>query len=267
MSNAYAIFLWLLKLGALVNLYFLARTLALPPGAVDPGIVLPAQIFFVVSAYRCLFPNRYEGNIVLHASPLSSTLVTRTLATFAEVAWIDLIAHVIRMLNVEQIVWVDVFSWLMVLQIVASQLCVWGAIVTDRPLLYFYEEFGWVVIFVLSTIASTYLYLTVQPLGSGRTLLQLNLSFALVYLPWQVVNLRALWARVRGGREAGAKGPPVTRHLVASGLRRALREYRRATDAESWGGLLGLTWMAGYWATLVPMWLSSIVELAQGCGR
>jgi hypothetical protein len=262
MPNVFAVFLWLLKLGAIVNLYFLARTLTLPSGLVDSHIVVPAQIFFVVSAYRCLLPNRYEGNVVLHASPLSSTLVTRTLATFAEVAWIYQISHVIRVLNLEQVVWVEVCSWLMVLQIMASQIFVWGAILTGRVSLYFHEEFGWVVIFVLCTIASTYLYLTVHDLGDGRTLLQLNLLFALVYLPWQVVNLRALRARIRSSEERGPPNPPVTRHLVASGLQRALCEYHRAADAQSWGGLLGLTWMTGYWATLVPMWLSRVVELA-----
>ena len=256
---SFATFLWLLKLGALVNLYFLARTLALPSDAADPYIVVPAQIFFVVSAYRCLFPNRYEGNVVFHASPLSSTFVTRTLATFAEVAWIYQVSHVIRSLDVERVAWVEGFSWWMVAQIVASQVSVWGAILLDRPRLYFWEELGWAVIFVLSSIASAYLLVNAGDLGAGRTLLELNLAFALVYLPWQVVNLSALWKRVRGR----AAHPPVTRRLLAGGAARALFEYRRATDAESWGGFLGLSWIVGYWATLVPLWLWRAAELVR----
>jgi hypothetical protein len=64
MFRDYTVFLWLLKLGALVNLCLLAHTPApLAPG-VDPYLVLPAQIFFVVSLYRCLFPVRYEHNVV-----------------------------------------------------------------------------------------------------------------------------------------------------------------------------------------------------------
>ncbi len=66
-------------LGTFVNLYFLASTLSLRSGQTDPHIVIPAQILFVVSGYRCLFPNRYKDNVVLHASWLSSTLVTRVL--------------------------------------------------------------------------------------------------------------------------------------------------------------------------------------------
>src|SRR5262245_66564568 len=53
------IFLWLLKLGALVNLYFLANTLVPPRNAADPRLLVPAQILFAVSAFRCLFPNPY----------------------------------------------------------------------------------------------------------------------------------------------------------------------------------------------------------------
>jgi hypothetical protein len=246
--------LWLLKLGALVNLYFLARTLALPSGEVDPYVVVPAQIFFVVSAWRCLFPNRYDGNVVLHATMLSSTFVTRILASFAEVAWIYQVSRVIRVFDFERVGWVELLSWWMIVQIVVCQLCVWGAILTDRAWLYFYEELGWFVIFVLSSIASAYLLATVSGLGHGRTLLLLNLGFAALYLPWQVVNLLALRQRVRGA--------PVAPQSLASGARRALFEYRRATDAESWGGFLGLSWMAGYWATLVPLWLSRVVDLA-----
>ena len=93
-------------------------------------IVIPAQILFAVSGYRCLFPNRYKDNVVLHPSPLSSTLVTRVLATFAEVAWIYQFSHVIRLLDLEQVGWVEVLSWLMVLQVVVSQFFVWGAIAT-----------------------------------------------------------------------------------------------------------------------------------------
>ncbi len=62
----YTIALNLLKLGAIVNLYFLAMTLG--SGAADPYVVLPALILFAVSAYRCLYPVRYEHDVVFHAS-------------------------------------------------------------------------------------------------------------------------------------------------------------------------------------------------------
>ncbi|MBC8333680.1 MAG: hypothetical protein ISR59_07455 [Anaerolineales bacterium] len=59
-------YLWLLKLGALVNLYFLGRTFVPPLASVDAHVLIPAQIFFAVSAFRCLFPVRYKDNIVFH---------------------------------------------------------------------------------------------------------------------------------------------------------------------------------------------------------
>jgi hypothetical protein len=60
MFRDYTTVLWLLKLGSLINLYFLVNTRLLASGDSDPYIVLPAQILSAVSAYRCLFPVRYE---------------------------------------------------------------------------------------------------------------------------------------------------------------------------------------------------------------
>jgi hypothetical protein len=263
--NNFAVFLWGLKLGALVNLYFFATTYAQNSGESDPHIVIPALILFAVSGYRCLFPNRYKDNVVLHASPLSSTLVTRVLATFVEMAWIYQFSHVIRLLNLEHVGWVEALSWLMVFAVTISQLCVWGAILTGRLALYLYEEIGWAVIFLANTIASAYLYLTLGAadlLGDRETLLHLNLLFGCVYLPWQAIHLRALRADARKRDESAERSTPVTGQLVADNLHRSLHQWNRATDAASWGGLVGLTWMVAYWATLIPLWVHQVVEVA-----
>lgn len=262
MSNNITVLLWLLKLGAFINLAFLVDSLAPRSGASDLQVVIPAQILFLVSGYRCLFPNRYNDNIVLHHSPLSSTLVTRVLATFVEVAWIYQFSHVIRLLNLDHVGWVAALSWLMVVQVAVSQFFVWSAILTDRHSLYFFEELGWAVIFAANTTASAYLYLTVDGLGGRETLLLLNLLFGFVYLPWQMIHLRALRAEAQHRLAGGEPSPPVTRELIAKHLRRSLHERNRATDAASWGGVVGLTWMTAYWATLIPMWVHQGVQLA-----
>src|SRR5713101_2886324 len=86
MLRDYTIYLWLLKLGGLINLYFLAKTLPLPSDDAHAYIILPAQIFFAVSAYRCLFPVWYKHNVVFHDSVFSSIFATRLFATFSEIA-------------------------------------------------------------------------------------------------------------------------------------------------------------------------------------
>jgi len=259
MLTNFTIFLWLLKLGALLNLYFLVKTFALPSGTADPHIVIPAQILFAVSAYRCLFPGRYKDNVVFHDSPLSSTFVTRLLATFVEVAWIYQFSHVIRLLNVDHVGWVDSLSWVMVLQVVISQGFVWWAILTARPVFYYYEELGWGIIFAANTIASAYLYASVETLGGRETLIQLNLLFGIVYLPWQFIHVRTLLTDARTGAEALGPGTPVTWKLLANGLDRSIHERNRSSDAEAWGGVVGLTWMVSYWATLIPIWVNHVV--------
>jgi hypothetical protein len=262
MSKDFTIFLWLLKLGALANIYFFVSTLALKSGATDPHIIIPAQILFAVSAYRCVFPNRYKDNIVLHATVLSSTLVTRTLATLVEVAWIYQFSHVIRSLNVEHVGWVDALSWLMFLEVIVSQIFVWFAILSGRLSPYFYEELGWAVIFVANTIASAYLYTSLDSFGGRETLLQLNLLFGVVYLPWQIIHLRSLRADARTHEDTADPVPPLTLELLANGFSKALHQRNRATDASSWGGIVGLTWMTAYWATLIPYWIHQVVQIA-----
>ena len=259
MLQDFTIFLWVLKLGALVNFYLLSQTFVTPGSTADRHLLVPAQILFAVSAFRCLFPNQYKGNVVFHDSPLSSIFLTRLFATFAEVGFIYQLSHVLRLLNVDRLGWVDALSWLMVVQVVISQCFVWGAILTGRLALYFWEELGWAILVAANAVASAGLYSTRDVLGDAGILIYINLLFGLVYLSWQVPNLRL---QIADARRAGEKLNPATRvswKQLSEGLRRSIRERRRTTDAAAWGGLVGLTWMTGYFATLLPMWANEIV--------
>jgi hypothetical protein len=254
------IFLWILKLGALVNLYFLGQTLVPPLGSADAHVVIPAQILFAVSTYRCLFPVRYKDNIVFHDSPLSSVFLTRSLATFSEVALIYQLAYVLRLLNVPHAGWVDALSWWMVVQVVISQIFVWGAILTERLKLYYYEELGWFFIYAANTIASAYLSIQVDNFGGRELLLQLNLVFGAVYLPWQLIHLRAL--RLNAQRQKSEEGlrTNVTQRTLVRGLYQSIRVKNQTSDSQAWGGLIGVIWMTSYWASLIPMWVYQIVR-------
>jgi hypothetical protein len=252
----YAVPLWLLKLGALPNLYFLARTMTVDAAAY---VVVPAQIFFAVAAYRCLFPVRYEHYVVLHDSVFSSVFATRTLATFSEVAYIFLLACVLQRFNVENVGWVNIVAGLMVVQVVICQVCVWVAILLERFDFYFHEELGWLFMYAANTIASAYLYFTIDALAADRQLLlQWNLFFGVFYAPFQVVNLRAVLAQAR---RQGDRRVPWTLERLSTGLRRSIELKNRRTDAESWGGLVGLIWMTGYWGTVLPLWVYAIVRV------
>ena len=255
MPSDFRILLWLLKLGALVNVYFIANLLAL--ATPDPHVFVPGLILLAVSAFRCLFPNRYLDNVVFHDSPLSSIFLTRVLATLSEVAYIYEFSYVIRVLNVDQASWVNGLSWLTVVQVVISQGFVWSAILTKRLDLYFYEELGWLIIFVANTTASAFLYAAIDTPGDGLILLRLNLLFGAVYLPWQVFHLRALRTEARVAPGSGAAAPVGWRE----GLRDAIHQRNRRTDAGAWGGIIGLTWMVAYWASLIPLWVHHVASV------
>jgi len=246
MSRDYTVSLWLLKLGALVNFYFLAHTPALFAPGVDPYLVLPAQIFFVVSLYRCLFPVRYEHNVVFHDSIFSSIFATRLFATLAEIAYIYQFSRVLRLLNVEQVGWVDGLSWLMVAAATISQVFVWAAVLTGRLELYFVEELGWLLIFAANTAAAAYLYLTTDAHGGRQALLVTSLVFGAGYLPFQLIHLRGL-------RAAATKSGSAQSRRLAEGVKQSIPVKSRRTDAAAWGGWVGVLWMIGYWATLIPV--------------
>src|SRR5215510_8661414 len=248
MARDYTVSLWLLKLGALVNLYLLAHTPALSAPGVDPYLVLPAQIFFVVCFYRCLFPVRYEHNVVFHDSIVSSIFATRLFATIAEIAYIYQFSRVLRLLNVEQVGWVDGLSWLMVAAATMSQAFVWMAVLTGRFELYFFEELGWLLIFIANTAAAAYLYFTTDVHGGRQGLLLTSLIFGAGYLPFQLIHLRSL-------RAAATRAGSAQARRLAEGLTQSIRLKNRRTDAAAWGGWVGLLWMAGYWATLIPAWM------------
>ncbi len=256
MKSDLKIFLWALKLGALVNLYFLGQTLVPPLVSADAHVLIPARILFAVSAFRCLFPVRYKDNIVFHDSFLSSVFLTRLFATFSEAALIYQLAYVLRLLNVDRVGWVEALSWWMVVQVVVSQCFVWGTILTGRLKLFYYEELGWALIYALNTVASVYLYATGDNLGGRELLLQLNLLFGVVYLPWQFIHLRVLRA---DARRRGAR-PGVTWNTLAKGMHQSIHTKNQTSKSEAWGGLVGITWMASYWATLIPMWVYTIVR-------
>jgi hypothetical protein len=147
----------------------------------------------------------------------------------------------------------------MVAQVAISQGFVWGAILTGRLALYFWEELGWALLVAANAVASAGLWPSRASLGDAAIFLPINLLFGLVYLAWQVPNLRL---QIADARQAGETLRPVTRvswERLAEGMRRALRERNPTTDATAWGGLIGLTWMTGYFATLLPVWAHRIV--------
>ena len=254
----YKYFIYLLKLGTLLNLYFLFKTLTPPLLFVDFHIRIPAQIFFIVSAFRCFFPVSYVTGAVLHNYLLSSIFLTRLFATFSEVAYIYLFSYLIRLFNGAQIPLIDVLSWLMVIQVVISQFFVWCAILTERQKLYFYEEIGWGVIFIFYTAASAILYGTSDSPDSWKLLLELNLLFGALYLPWQFFHLKALRLRAKDQKINIHAG--ISWSLLRKGLYQSIKIKNHTTQPKAWGGMLGMTWMIGYFAALIPVWIYLILR-------
>lgn len=262
----YTVPLWLLKLGALLNLGFiLAAPSLFAPGA-DFWLIASAQLIFVASAYRCLFPVHYEHDVVFHDSVFSSIFVTRFLATIKEIAFIYLMSRVLRELNTGHIVWIDALSWLMMVLVVMAECFVWGAVLLYRFRYYVYEESTWFFICIANTVASIVLWQGTETMSGRGLLLGFNFAFALSYAPFQLLNLRFLWVNAIRNPAPAAGGRPLTTRLI-EGTMRSIRIKNRRTDSESWGGWLGLLWMIGYFATFVPVWMYCIATVLAGSAK
>ena len=75
-----------------------------------------------------------------------------------------------------------------------------------------------------------------------------SLVFGAGYLPFQLIHLRGL-------RAAATKSGSAKSRRLAEGLKRSIFLKNRPTDAAAWVGWVGLLWMTGYWATLIPAWV------------
>jgi len=258
-SKTYKYFLWSLKLGAILNIYFLLQTVETKISSVDPFLLIPAQILFFVSAYRCLFPVGYVKNIVLHDTIFSSIFLTRLLATFVEITYIYMFSYVLRIANTGEFFFLDLLSWLMVIQVTVSQGFVWGAILFQREKYYYFEEFGWAIIFALNTFISFVIFLYGNNYEQYKILIQLNLIFGALYLPWQFIHLRSISLRVFKNKILNSEVVKISFKLFSTGLKKSIFYREQTSEPNAWSGLVGLTWMLNYWATLIPVWLYFIV--------
>ena len=233
--------------------------------------LLPAQIFCIVNGFRCLFPNRYNGNIVLHDTPLSSIFLTRTLATAAEIAWISQLAWFVTELRTSSnglvldllgstvaITLFDVAAWSMVALCVAAQICVWLSLLLDTVGLMWYEEALWAGIFVLNTILNAILLASgASSFASGNRgdSVIISLLYAVPYLIFQIVfHLPDL---VRHGESSVLS--LLTSDQLRRGVAKAMHVRNQTSLVSAWGGTVGLIWMTAYWV-LLPIWPVYVAE-------
>ena len=250
--------LWFLKLGAIINaLYFLS---SLEIDAI-PHLKTPAQIFFLISAFRCLFPVSYPNNTVFHDTILSSVFLTRFLATFSEIAMIYQLSVLMRLLNTEELMLINSLSWIMVIQVCVSQVFVWSAIFFQHRILYFYEEIGWFIIYSINTGVSLFILLNTTGSTGGDLLLYLNIIFGAGYLPWQFFHLKFLLKDGYNQRNENLPQPIISWSEFLNGIQNSITVMHSSTHSGDWGGIIGITWMFGYWAIIMPAWIYLIMKL------
>ena len=249
-------FLWSIKIGAVLNLYFFYKTFSSPLLFTNLNLLIPARVFFLVSVYRCLFPVNYVGNIVFHKSIFSSVFITRLCATFSEIAMIYQISYLLHLLNVNNIFFINLISIFMVVQVIISQCCVWIAILKRNTVFYFYEELGWFIIYFFNTTISIYLFSSIEYSEKIYILIIINIFFGIFYLPWQFIHLRTIYNRSKKNRL-----DDLNKISIINGLKNSIKVKNLSVKLDDWGGIIGLTWMLAYWASIMPIWIYLIISL------
>ena len=254
----YKYFLQGLRIGVVSNLFLLWSSLTMVNISNDLFLVVPALILILVSAFRCLFPVNYASKSVIIDSILSSVFVTRFLVTIVEVTYIYMFSYVLRIVNSDQYIFVDIISWLMVIQVIISQFFCWGAILLKYERFYFYEEFGWFVIFLINTILSIVI-LSLDLSKAHHSLIIINIVFGALYLPWQVLHLKSITKRINSNPEIKAQEFNIDLLKVKFEFKSSLNDRKVSFDSKDWGGIVGMMWMYGYWILLIPVWMFFII--------
>jgi hypothetical protein len=157
---------------------FLLRRRGLPAGR-RWHLVLSA-IYVLGCAQRSIWPKVDVQRFVLADHWLSSILVGRTIATFAEVAfaaqWALLLNEYSREAGFRFGRWV---SWVIVPLLVSAQCCCWYSVVTTSFLGHTCEESLWTLTAALLTVSCAYLW--VQS-ASARGFLGTIVAFGLCYV-------------------------------------------------------------------------------------
>ena len=241
----------LLLLGAVPNLFLLSHLSTLEPQAGREHVVTAAQVYVAVNCFRCCFPNRYSGYVVLHDSPLSSIFLTRTLATFSEMAHLCTLGVVALDMNAGRQAWIDTSAWAMPLICAAAQCLVWSSLLLQTESLMWWEEALWAAMFVVNTAVNV----AFSAAGQESTLITLSLVFGALYLPWQCgLHLPSISSR---------GDPPlmgaVSWERVKKGAVKAAFKMNPSRDSGVWGGVVGAVWMSAYWI-LMPWWMVLIAD-------
>ena len=146
----------------------------------------------------------------------------------------------------------------MVIQVIASQFFCWGAILLKYERFYFYEEFGWFVIFFINTILSIAM-LSLDLSNAHHSLIIINIVFGALYLPWQVLHLKSITKRINNNPEIKAQEFKVDSSKVKVELKSSINDRKLSFESNDWGGVVGMMWMYGYWILFIPVWMFYII--------
>ena len=199
----------------------------------------------------------------MHDTFLSSTWLTRVLATFSEVFWLYQLAYINWDLNALRVggplFWIDTASALMVFLCCFAQCCVWSSFIFETDILMWYEEFNWALMFVLNTTVNLTFFFAGDVYGSDPrwSCVWISLIFGAIFLPWQIGgHLPYIVAVERRERHKHEK-VDFSFKQIKKGCWRSLTFRKPSTSSQDWGEAIGAFWMFGYWI-LEPIWVTFI---------
>ena len=113
----------------------------------------------------------------------------------------------------------------------------------------------------LKLVCSLYLYLNIESdtINHYYSLIYINLIFGAIYLPWQLLHLRSIKLRTDDKNVNNIINLKIKWSSIKQGFNDSINFKKVSYNLQDWGGMIGLTWMVCYWATLIPGWLYYII--------
>ncbi|MCL2499701.1 MAG: hypothetical protein FWE90_05120 [Defluviitaleaceae bacterium] len=212
-------------------------------------------VFASVAAYRSVFVSSYPSRLAWFDTVLNSPMIIRSLATFAEMSFIGLIAVVLIRLNKEMGLTkkgvLALSPYVAVLFIFAGQFFAFGGLFWQSNLLFAIEEGLWGAAFLV--IAP----LVVVGLGKVRKAEGVHKSvkaFFIVMAVWCAGYLAFQWGYAMPFIYIADIAKDAGRVIPTDVLRTALYDIVVTRDFDVWGGIGFFIWHSGYFSVCV--WMS-----------
>ena len=214
--------------------------------------------FISIALYRSVFVSSYPNRLAWHNTILNSPFVIRSLATFAEMSFIGMIAIILNKINNKfpfnsnKIIYkfLEKTPSLAVLCIFIAQFLAFAGLITQYLILFALEEALWGIAFLLITP-----FVILKLIQTRKQTIDKSFKiFLTVMTVWCIGYCIFQWGIALPFIHFAELSLDIGRVIPNDALKIAIFDFTVSRNFESWGGLGFFIWHSGYFSLCV--WMS-----------